>query len=129
HRAAADRGRQGAETPAHGGAAGSPVTETWREEARDVPIAARCDVLVAGGGSAGIAAAAAAARAGADTILIERHGSLGGMATGGLIILLLSLDDGRGRQVVGGLCQELVERLSARGAALHPRPDEWGSPD
>jgi hypothetical protein len=102
---------------------------TYREEARELPVAAECDVLVAGGGSAGIAAAAAAARVGADTILVERYGSLGGMATGGLIILLLSLDDGRGRQVVGGLCQELVERLSARGAALHPPPDEWGSPD
>ncbi len=102
---------------------------TYREEARELPVAAECDVLVAGGGSAGIAAAAAAARAGAETILVERYGSLGGMATGGLIILLLSLDDGRGRQVVGGLCQELVERLSARGAAFHPRPEEWGSPD
>ncbi len=104
-------------------------TATHREEARELPVVAECDVLVAGGGSAGIAAAAAAARAGAETILVERYGSLGGMATGGLIILLLSLDDGRGRQVVGGLCQELVERLAARGAALYPRPEEWGSPD
>jgi hypothetical protein len=104
-------------------------TRTYREEAREVPVVAECDVLVAGGGSAGIAAAAAAARAGAETILLERYGSLGGMATGGLIILLLSLDDGRGRQVVGGLCQELVDRLAVRGGAFHPRPEEWGSPD
>jgi glycine/D-amino acid oxidase-like deaminating enzyme len=105
------------------------VTATYREEARDLPIAGRCDVLVAGGGSAGIAAAVAAARSGADTILVERHGSLGGMATGGLIVLLLSLDDGRGRQTVGGLCQELVERLTALGAAYHPPSDEWGNAD
>jgi NADPH-dependent 2,4-dienoyl-CoA reductase/sulfur reductase-like enzyme len=105
------------------------VTETYREEPRDLPIAGRCDVLVAGGGSAGIAAAVAAARTGADTILVERHGSLGGMATGGLIVLLLSLDDGRGRQTVGGLCQELVERLTALGAAYHPPSDEWGNAD
>ncbi len=105
------------------------MSTTFREEARELPVAAECDVLVAGGGSAGIAAAAAAARAGADTILVERYGSLGGMATGGLIVLLLTLDDGRGRQTVGGLCQEIVERLSARGAAFHPRADEWGDPD
>jgi glycine/D-amino acid oxidase-like deaminating enzyme len=105
------------------------VTETYREEPRYLPIAGRCDVLVAGGGSAGIAAAVAAARTGADTILVERHGSLGGMATGGLIVLLLSLDDGRGRQTVGGLCQELVERLTALGAAYHPPSDEWGNAD
>jgi glycine/D-amino acid oxidase-like deaminating enzyme len=101
----------------------------YGEEARQIPVAGQCDVLVAGGGSAGIAAAIAAARAGAETVLVERYGSLGGMATGGLIILLLSLDDGRGRQTVGGICQELVERLTARGGALHPPAEEWGNPD
>jgi FAD dependent oxidoreductase len=51
------------------------------------------------------------------------------MATGGLVILLLSLDDGCGRQTVGGLCQELVDRLTARSAALHPPAEQWGNPD
>ncbi len=37
-----------------------------------------CDVFVAGGGPAGIAAALSAARAGADTILCERYGVVGG---------------------------------------------------
>ncbi|HEX8372562.1 MAG TPA: FAD-dependent oxidoreductase [Chthoniobacterales bacterium] len=45
----------------------------------------QCDVLVAGGGSAGLAAAIASARAGAKTLLIEHHGSVGGMATASLI--------------------------------------------
>ncbi len=39
-----------------------------------------CDVLVVGGGPAGIGAAVAAARAGADVLLLERHGFLGGIA-------------------------------------------------
>ncbi len=43
------------------------------------------DVVVAGGGSAGVAAAVAAARLGARTLLVERHGSLGGMATAALV--------------------------------------------
>jgi glycine/D-amino acid oxidase-like deaminating enzyme len=103
--------------------------KAYGEEARRIPVAAECDVIVAGGGSAGIAAAVAASRAGAETILVERYGSLGGMATGGLIILLLSLDDGCGRQTVGGLCQELVDRLTARSAALHPPAEQWGNPD
>lgn len=103
--------------------------KAYGEEARRIPVAAECDVLVAGGGSAGIAAAVAASRAGAETILVERYGSLGGMATGGLVILLLSLDDGCGRQTVGGLCQELVDRLTARSAALHPPAEQWGNPD
>ena len=37
-----------------------------------------CDVCIAGGGPAGIAAALSAARAGANTILCERYGILGG---------------------------------------------------
>lgn len=99
------------------------------EPERRVPVIAETDVLVVGGGAAGIAAAVAAARQGARAMLVERYGSLGGLATNGLIILLLTLDDGRGRQVVAGLCQELVDRLAARGACLFPPREEWGSPD
>ncbi len=43
------------------------------------------DVCVAGGGSAGLAAAIAAARVGARTLLVERHGSLGGMASAAFV--------------------------------------------
>ncbi|MCL6645601.1 MAG: MFS transporter [Dehalococcoidia bacterium] len=99
------------------------------EPERRVPVIAETDVLIVGGGAAGIAAAVAAARQGARAMLVERYGSLGGLATNGLIILLLTLDDGRGRQVVAGLCQEMVDRLTARGACIAPPPDEWGSPD
>ena len=44
-----------------------------------------CDVLVVGGGSAGLAAAVAAGRLGARTLLVERGGSLGGMASAALV--------------------------------------------
>ena len=98
-----------------------------REPSRELPVRHACDVLVVGGGAAGVAAAVAAARAGADTLLVERYGYLGGLATGGLIILLLTLDDGRGRQAVAGLCQEATERLVRRGAAWHPPREDWGS--
>ncbi|WP_375143825.1 sarcosine oxidase subunit alpha family protein [Acuticoccus sp. MNP-M23] len=37
-----------------------------------------CDVLVVGGGPAGIAAALAAGRAGADVVVVDEHGALGG---------------------------------------------------
>ena len=99
------------------------------EPARRTPVRHEADVLVVGGGTAGVAAAVAAARAGADVLLVERSNALGGLATGGLIILLLTLDDGRGNPVVGGLCQEISERLAARGAAYFPPPGEWGRAD
>ena len=102
---------------------------TIDEPARRTRVLAETEVLVVGGGSAGCAAAIAAARAGADTMLVERHGALGGLATGGLIILLLTLDDGDGRQVIRGLCQEVTDRVTARGAAFAPPQTEWGSTD
>ena len=105
----------------------SPPIDSLEEPARRTPVRHETEVLVVGGGSAGVAAAVAAARNGADVLLVERYGYLGGLATGGLIILLLTLDDGRGRQAVAGLCQELTERLAQRGAAHFPRRSEWGS--
>jgi len=93
------------------------------------PIVARPDVLVVGGGSAGLAAAVAAARNGADVLLLERLSYLGGLATGGLIILHLTLDDGAGRQAVGGLCQAMVDRMASRGGVYYPSRREWNDPD
>ena len=101
------------------------VTATVREPARDVPVIARPDVLVAGGGSAGMAAACAAARAGADTLLIDANGFLGGTLTsvtlGGFCGTHAIVDDERLGRVVGGLYLEVEERLAARDAILPPR--------
>lgn len=99
------------------------------EPARRTPVLATTQVLVVGGGTAGVAAAVAAARNGADVVLTERHGALGGLATGGMVTLFLTMDDGAGHQVIGGLCQEVTDRVAARGAAYFPPRDEWGSED
>ncbi|MGH7896993.1 MAG: FAD-dependent oxidoreductase [Candidatus Binatia bacterium] len=105
------------------------LVNTIQERARDTPILAETQVLVVGGGSAGVSAAVASAREGAEVMLVERYGQLGGLATGGLIILLLTLDDGDGHQVIGGLCQELVDRLKRRGATVSPPAAEWNATD
>src|SRR5688572_9803087 len=55
---------------------------TITEPARQIPIYERCEVLVVGGGPAGFTAAVSAAREGADVMLVERYGCLGGLSTG-----------------------------------------------
>ncbi len=103
--------------------------KTITEPTRETRVCHETEVLVVGGGPAGAAAAVAAARNGARTALVERYGHLGGMATGGLVILIPFLSDGTQHQVLGGLLQEIVDRLEIRHAALYPRKEEWGSND
>ena len=109
--------------------AAMPDPSQWHEPARDVPVMGRPDVLVVGAGSAGVAAALASARRGAETWLIEASSFVGGLATLGLINLLLTMDDGDSHQVVAGLCQEFVDRLEARGEARFPPPEQWNAED
>lgn len=88
---------------------------TIQEQSRELPVVADVDVLVAGGGPAGVAAAIAAARGGADTMLVDRYGYLGGLATGGLVLYMDGLFDAAGRRCVGGVLWELLERLDEMG--------------
>jgi hypothetical protein len=74
------------------------------------------DVLVVGGGNAGCAAALAAARNGASTLLVERYGFLGGTATAAMVGPWMTFHSGEER-IVGGIAQEIVERLTERGAS------------
>ena len=90
-----------------------------REAARETPVSARTDVLVVGGGPAGICAAIAAARNGARVILAERYGHLCGLASGGEVIVLDDMADLH-EKTVGGLCDEIVERLDRLGGAVYP---------
>lgn len=85
------------------------------------------DVVVVGSGSAGSTAAIASARAGADTLLIERYGFLGGTST-------MVLDTFYGfytpasdaRRVVGGIPWEIVDRLYAYDMVIE-RPSSYGA--
>jgi hypothetical protein len=74
------------------------------------------DVLVVGGGNAGCAAAIAAARHGARTMLVERYGFLGGTATAAMVGPWMTFHSGKER-IVGGIAQEIVERLMRKGAS------------
>lgn len=78
------------------------------------------DVIVAGGGIAGIAAALASARSGADTLLLEKEYALGGLATLGLIVIYLPIDDGLGEKMSASISEELLICALAGGTGKVP---------
>src|SRR5512138_2587137 len=78
------------------------------------------DIVVAGGGVAGVAAALEAARSGFKTALVEKTVFFGGLATTGLIYVYLPLCDGRGRQVIYGIAEELLQLSLKYGPGTVP---------
>jgi len=105
------------------------------EISQQVPVVDQADVLVAGGGTAGIVAALAAARNGADVLLIERSGSLGGMLTSGNAGITMYTkfsakpedveedqktlrEEPEQLQIVGGIAREIGDRLIQAGIGI-----------
>jgi len=96
------------------------------ETARAIPVAACYDVVVAGGGVSGVSAAIGAARAGARTLIVERSGVFGGVATAGLMANISNrYFTADGTRVLGGPALELIERLVEKGGAT----DTWMTPE
>jgi len=88
------------------------------QPAAELPVFHQADVVVVGGGPAGFAAAVAASRAGVKVALVERYGSLGGLFTNGLVLLLMCTSrtvDGRGELVIRGVCEDFMKRCSVYG--------------
>jgi NADPH-dependent 2,4-dienoyl-CoA reductase/sulfur reductase-like enzyme len=109
-----------------------------RLPAREAQVAAETGVLVVGGGPAGLGAALGAANAGAEVILAERYGFLGGNATAALVMPLMSFhthsprrekagsttllptDHGPGEPVLAGAVAHFLNRLVQAGGAIPP---------
>jgi hypothetical protein len=93
----------------------------------DAPVVEDVDVLVCGGGPAGIAAAVAAVRQGASTLVIEKQGCLGGVATNCLVGVWLGSFSRDGQfPVIGGVFSDIVDRLVAEKAAIPASEDLVG---
>lgn len=113
-------------------------TRSVELEPRRAVHAGTTDVLVVGGGPAGLGAAVGAAEAGADVVLAERYGFLGGNATAALVMPLMSFhtqrptiedagmtnlmpdDHGPGHPVIAGVLRRLLERLVRADGAIEP---------
>jgi hypothetical protein len=95
-------------------------SEFFEEEIKKLPVR-EFDVIVAGGGTAGVVAAIASARQGAKTALIEAKGYPGGtVVEGGTALhsffnLWKAFPGVEKRQVVKGIPQEIIDRLTLVG--------------
>lgn len=94
---------------------------------RDAKVATKSDVVVVGAGPAGTAAAVSAARNGASVTLVERYGVMGGLASGGMVLVLDDLMNNGSETVVHGIVDEFITRMVALGKAVYPPAGEWGS--
>ena len=88
------------------------------DDVRD-DVVTRSDVVVVGGGPAGVSAAVAAARRGASVTLLERYAALGGLASGGMVLVLDDMINGS-EITVTGVVDEYVERMAKLGLAVYP---------
>lgn len=76
--------------------------------------AVKTDVLVVGAGAAGLTAAIAAGRSGANVVLVDYQGYVGGLS---VALPWLGFHDREYRQTVKGLADQFVRKLQQLGAA------------
>ncbi len=88
---------------------------------KKIAVIGECDVAVLGGGAAGIGAAVAAAEEGCKTLLIERFGFLGGMATAGYVDPMSEFSY-NGTLVTGGIPWRFANELVRAGGGMIEEP-------
>lgn len=99
------------------------MSDRIEETPGSAKIVARSDVVVVGGGPAGFSAAIAAQRAGMSVTLVERYPYLGGLASGGMVLVLDDMHNEH-ETTVTGICMEMIERMAKIGTCVFPPPEE-----
>lgn len=96
-----------------------PVGSSIQEDPRSTPVVASTDIVVVGGGPAGVSAAVTAAREGASVTLVERYNHLGGLASGGMVLVLDDMVNGP-EISVRGIVTEYIDRMERIGRVAYP---------
>ena len=102
------------------------------EERLTTPILSTYDVIVCGGGTAGVVAALASARNGANTLLVENYGFLGGSMINGAGPLHSFFNcykafDVEKIKTVRGIADEIIERMISKDGCLGHLEQERGA--
>ena len=96
------------------------------EPARQVPVVEDVDVVVIGGGPGGAPAAIAAARQGAEVLIIEHYGFLGGLASAGMIGPLFGYSTANTDDLMlGGIPLEIIHELQSLNGAPQEEDIHW----
>ena len=94
-----------------------------------IEVKGEYDIIVAGAGVAGVAAALAARRHGVKKVLIvEKTVNIGGLATTGLINFFVPMCNGRGKQIIFGMADELLHESIRYGYDTVPKEWKNGEP-
>jgi flavin-dependent dehydrogenase len=90
-------------------------TPVFLSEQLSTPVVHECDLVVIGGSCTGLFAAIRAARLGLKVAIIEQQNCFGGVATASMVSVWHSLlDTEYNRKIIGGLTEEMVERMKKR---------------
>ena len=92
------------------------MKEYIHEQAKEIEVFDRCDVSAARNGAGKV-------------VLLERYGHLGGMATGGQVLFIPHLSEGK-QQMIAGIQQEWLDRLEKMpNGLIGPDRKDIGSTD
>lgn len=83
------------------------------------------DIVVVGGGISGAVSAIAAARLGADVLVVEQYGFMGGMLTCAGVGPMMTFHAGD-KQIIRGIVSEMVDRLVEKGLSPGHLEDSLG---
>lgn len=102
------------------------------EPAKNIRVIEDVDICILGGSCTGVFAAIRAARLGASVVIVEKQNAFGGVATSGLVNIWHTLyDNSRKEKIIGGLTEEILNRLQSIGALVDKEkeigPDQYNT--